>query len=393
MSENTSPISSNDPCTEDQSSVAESCSECSGSECSGSECSDSECSDSEYSILSDDDFEGQINDSVQDYTLVDYIAKGSYGVVWKATKEEQVVALKIARSEEDSTREVDILTHLPNHEHIIVLLDTFMFTSNDNDQHKVMVFPLFEMDLFHFFEQHDDEEVDLPLAKELSRQLLAGIAHMAKHNVVHSDLKPENLLLRQVEGQYHLAIADLGCASITNNKNMGICLYGKTTHYRSPEIIVHAVNAVSCPTDVWSAACIIFELYTNGDILFNPRHSKNLCSSLSSVDSEYSYHINYEHLALVQELLGPFPRKTFGKRHRGYFNAKGVLKNNPQLNLTTLHHVITEEIGLEEPVATQLVEFLQPMLRYRPDRRITAEQALVQPFLVTQSRQDQSAVV
>lgn len=382
MSENTSPISSDDPSTEDQSSLAESCSESSGSECS---------SGSEYSILSDDDFEGQINDSVQDYTLVDYIAKGSYGVVWKATKQEQVVALKIARSEEDSTREVDILTHLPNHEHIIVLLDTFMFTSNDNDQHNVMVFPLFEMDLFHFFEQQ--EEVDLPLAKELSKQLLAGVAHMAKHYVVHSDLKPENLLLRQVEGQYHLAIADLGCASIINNKNMSICLYGKTIHYRSPEIIVHAVNAVSSPTDVWSAACIIFELYTNGDILFDPRYSKNLCSSLSSVDSEYSYHINYEHLALIQELLGPFPRKTFGKRHRGYFNAKGVLKNNPQLNLTTLHHVITEEIGLEEPVAIQLVEFLQPMLRYRPNKRITAEQALLQPFLATQSRQGQSAVV
>ena len=54
-----------------------------------------------------------------------------------------------------------------------------------------------------------------------------------------------------------MVLADFGCASIINNKDFDICLYGKTTHYRSPEIIVHALNAVSCPTDVWSAGCII----------------------------------------------------------------------------------------------------------------------------------------
>ena len=309
----------------------------------------------------------------------------SYGVVWKATKDERTVALKIARGDEESTREVDILKHLPQQNHVIALLETFSFTSKTKEQHNAMAFPLFEMDLFEFFQERAEEkEMDFSLAKDLSKQLLMGIAHIAKHNVVHSDLKPENLLLRKLEdGRYHMVLADFGCASIINNKDFDICLYGKTTHYRSPEIIVHALNAVSCPTDVWSAGCIIFELYTNGEILFNPRHSENLSSSLSSVDTDYSYHVNYEHLALIQELLGPFSRKTFGKKHREYFNAKGVLKNNPNLQSTSLHHVIANEIQLEEPLATELASLLATMLRYNTKARVTAEKALRSPFFST----------
>ena len=48
-------------------------------------------------------------------------------------------------------------------------------------------------------------------------------------------------------------------------------------------------------TDLWSFACMIFELIT-GDFLFNPRPGDN-------------HKKNDDHLALFMEMLGPMPKK------------------------------------------------------------------------------------
>lgn len=48
-------------------------------------------------------------------------------------------------------------------------------------------------------------------------------------------------------------------------------------------------------TDLWSYACMIFELIT-GDFLFNPRPS-------------HEYKKNDDHLALFMEMLGPCPKQ------------------------------------------------------------------------------------
>ena len=47
-------------------------------------------------------------------------------------------------------------------------------------------------------------------------------------------------------------------------------------------------------TDLWSYACMVFELIT-GDFLFNPRPCQD-------------YKKNDDHLALFMEMLGPMPK-------------------------------------------------------------------------------------
>jgi serine/threonine-protein kinase SRPK3 len=52
----------------------------------------------------------------------------------------------------------------------------------------------------------------------------------------------------------------------------------------------------STPADMWSLACICFELAT-GDLLFDPRSGDN-------------YDRDEDHLALFMELLGRIPKKV-----------------------------------------------------------------------------------
>lgn len=67
----------------------------------------------------------------------------------------------------------------------------------------------------------------------------------------------------------------------------------QTRQYRAPEVIMGIDYDET--TDLWSYACMVFELIT-GDFLFNPRPGDN-------------HKKNDDHLALFMEMLGPMPKK------------------------------------------------------------------------------------
>ena len=53
---------------------------------------------------------------------------------------------------------------------------------------------------------------DLNAARKLFRQLLQGVLHMHRHNIVHRDIKPDNILISSGEGEPVLKLCDFGCA-------------------------------------------------------------------------------------------------------------------------------------------------------------------------------------
>jgi serine/threonine protein kinase len=67
----------------------------------------------------------------------------------------------------------------------------------------------------------------------------------------------------------------------------------QTRQYRSPEVILGVNYGASA--DIWSFACMIFELVT-GDFLFEPRKGE-------------AYTKSDDHLAQIMELLGKMPKK------------------------------------------------------------------------------------
>ena len=84
----------------------------------------------------------------------------------------------------------------------------------------------------------------------------------------------------------------------------------QTRQYRSPEVILRAGYGPSA--DVWSVACLAFELAT-GDYLFDPR------STSSTTRDE-------DHIARMMELLGPLPREVIfaGSRRQKFFDNQGM---------------------------------------------------------------------
>ncbi|WOK99188.1 serine/threonine-protein kinase SRPK-like isoform X1 [Canna indica] len=141
----------------------------------------------------------------------------------------------------------------------------------------------------------------------------------------------------------------------------------QTRQYRCPEVILGSKYSASA--DMWSFACICFELAT-GDVLFDPHSGDN-------------FDRDEDHLALMMELLGMMPRKVAlgGRYSRDFFNRYGDLRHIRRLRFWPLNKVLMEKYEFTEQDANDMVDFLVPTLDFVPEKRPTACQLLQHPWM------------
>lgn len=159
-------------------------------------------------------------------------------------------------------------------------------------------------------------------------------------------------------------IADLGNACWTSHHFTDEI---QTRQYRSPEVLLGYHWGSS--TDLWSFACLIFELLT-GDYLFDPRDGK-------------SYTKDDDHIAQIIELLGPFPRQMLKESYysRDFFNVRGELHRIQKLKPWGLKDVLIEKYKFSVSDAIEISDFLLPMLALQPESRADAGGMINHPWL------------
>ncbi|NXX17077.1 CDK5 kinase, partial [Podargus strigoides] len=95
-------------------------------------------------------------------------------------------------------------------------------------------------------------------------QLLKGLAFCHSRNVLHRDLKPQNLLINR-NGE--LKLADFGLARAFGIPVRCYSAEVVTLWYRPPDVLFGA-KLYSTSIDMWSAGCIFAELANAGRPLF-----------------------------------------------------------------------------------------------------------------------------
>ena len=151
------------------------------------------------------DYKYKMNDHIAyRYEITKEIGKGSFGIVLKAFDHmnKEFVALKILRNRKKLHKqglvEIKLIEHLnkddpQDKKNIVRMKDSFKFRN-----HIWVTFELLSINLYDFIKNNDFRGVSLRLTKRFAIQILVSLLYMAEHKIIHWDMKPENILLRNI---------------------------------------------------------------------------------------------------------------------------------------------------------------------------------------------------
>ncbi|CEP15525.1 hypothetical protein [Parasitella parasitica] len=196
------------------------------------------------------------------YTRLEKLGEGTYATVFKGKNKVtgEIVALKeICLNAEEGTpstaiREISLMKEL-KHPNIVRLQDV-IHTENK----LTLVFEYMNQDLKKYMDTTSCSRgsLDAQTIASFMHQLLRGIAYCHDQRVLHRDLKPQNLLINH---QQELKLGDFGLARaygipVNTFSNEVVTLW-----YRAPDVLLGS-RMYSTSIDIWSAGCIMAEMYT-----------------------------------------------------------------------------------------------------------------------------------
>ncbi|XP_010689018.2 probable serine/threonine-protein kinase At1g54610 [Beta vulgaris subsp. vulgaris] len=202
------------------------------------------------------------------FEKLDKIGEGTYSSVYKARDiiHGKIVALKRVRfdnldqeSVKFMSREILILRRL-DHPNIIKLEGLIASPTSSS---LYLIFEYMEHDLTGIAALPGLKFTE-PQVKCFMQQLLCGLEYCHRHGVLHRDIKGSNLL---IDDHGILKIADFGLATFFDSqKSLPLTSRVVTLWYRPPELLLGATR-YGVSVDLWSAGCILGELYVGKPIM------------------------------------------------------------------------------------------------------------------------------
>ncbi|KAH3744635.1 calcium-dependent protein kinase CDPK3 [Pelomyxa schiedti] len=191
---------------------------------------------------------------------------GNFGRVFLAHTREASMTRKLAvkiievntnAETEAAIREIFLLTMVPTHKNLLRGIEFYqrsnkIFIFSDKAEYNLVTFMqkyiLSEHQVFNIF-----------------FQIIAGLSNLHRNNILHRDLKPDNILVFGSSAYPSIRIADFGLA-----KKLEMCtLYNAksrvgTLKYTCPEVLLSngRTASYSFPCDLWSCGVILYTLLT-----------------------------------------------------------------------------------------------------------------------------------
>lgn len=318
------------------------------------------------------------------YHVQQNLGKGMFSSVVRAIDSDtgKLVAIKIIRQNDTmkkaGLKEIGILEQLQeadpdDKKHMIKFVRSF-----EHKGHLCMVFENLSMNLREVLKKFGrDIGLNLRAIRAYAQQIFLGLGLMRKCNILHADLKPDNLLVN--EQRNLLKVCDLGSASPASDNE--ITPYLVSRFYRAPEIILGIPYDYAI--DMWSIGCTLFELYT-GKILFTGRNNNQMLKSIMECRGKYPpkllrrgslAHLHFDEMSNFHS--------TEEDKITGRLATRVMDFKKPTRDLKT-RLLGKGTRGMSDSEAKELalfVDLLERCLSLNPEKRCTPAEALKHPFI------------
>lgn len=257
------------------------------------------------------------------YETLNELGRGYYGIVYLVKKDDKKYALKKFTDglSNDSLNELDILSRIehPN----IVKLHEIIFL--ENSCIPCLILELAERDLGSYLKDHN---LDVVVKYKMMYQLASALEFLHKNYIIHSDLKPGNILVKN----NNVMIADFGESKIyyKNHKIIERKAYEEitTSWWRAPELFTkEKINYYDYKIDIWSLALIFIEIlsgrYTWSFELLN----------VNKIDEEVEYYA--KEIVDEKHILDYLEKIDLPEREELIDLLKGMLRIDPKNRLSS----------------------------------------------------------
>jgi len=208
------------------------------------------------------------------------IGRGSFGVVWKATLNDVIVAVKMCSVQQRDRweKEKEVLLSIDHHPNIIKMIDSEVRQLKDEIALAIVLEFIDNGNLrTHLMEHH----LNIDKALFLLKSLFDGLAFLhsrkgkAKNKkcIVHRDIKSSNILVSSFKGS---VIADFGLALILDEELAPEYVEAKagTSRYMAPEKLAGAIDFGNiyhalCLIDIYAASIVTYEIMARCNFEFD----------------------------------------------------------------------------------------------------------------------------
>ena len=316
-----------------------------------------------------------------------FLGKGSFGQVIYAMDRGSVppqpVAIKIIKNHkhwhEQAKSEIELLRRLrqlpcPEAEvkwveyaNVVRLQDDFVFRN-----HCCLVFELLPFTLYDLLKFSEFKGVSLSLVRKFARNLIRTLdcLRQPEVDVIHCDLKPENVMLVK-HNEYRLKVIDFGSSCSSRRQPF---TYIQSRFYRSPEVLL--CRPYSHSIDVWSLGCILVEMHT-GKPLFNGENEVKqmckICDVLGLPPKRMVLEAGAKSKVKSIFRIGP------GSEYSIFLDEKQMpVRSRNFRDIVRKPQSTTPE---DEESYVQFEDLVLRMLALDPEERITPADALQHPFI------------
>lgn len=360
------------------------------------------------------------------YEVMSKIGYGRYSTVWLVkdlskppNDEHRFRALKVLSAEcyeqDHHIFEREILTHLRagnrklmGYKYVCHLVDDFEL-KGPNGNHVCLVLELMGETLRSFGVWFKEFMVPTFIMRKFSLQLVAALDFAHESNVIHTDIKPDNIFVKvldmhRIESEYlvngpipkqdkseerytpieslplreyyfgadptrlnelNIALGDWGVSSwATKHLTENI----QPVVLRAPEVLIKA--PWDTKVDLWNLGAVLFEVY-RAVRLFDGR-----------VPPDGHYEVR-QHLAEIVDFFGPFPKALLEKGDatiQDLFDDEGKIKDAKPMGRPPLESDVILP-GLDQATRDVFVSFLRAIMKINPAERPIPEELAKHPWL------------